>query len=147
MNDIKFNLKGNDLQCIDLFDNGNFYHIKKWEITKSHFKKVNSGYYIPYHKNSFNVFNTNYETRGIYAIKPNNDDESDEGDKDDDKSDEGDKDDKKSGKKNFPTLYIVLISIGGIIIIAIAIFLIIRYVRKNKRIDITNVNEKLMSEY
>ena len=148
MNDIKFNLKGNDLQCIDLFDNGNFYHIKKWEITKSHFKKVNSGYYIPYHKNSFNEFNTNYETRGIYVIKPNNDDdESDEGDKDDDKSDEGDKDDKKSGKKNFPTLYIVLISIGGIIIIAIAIFLIIRYVRKNKRIDITNVNEKLMSEY
>ena len=145
MNDIKFNLKGNDLQCIDLFDNGNFYHIKKWEITKSHFKKVNSGYYIPYHKNSFNEFNTNYETRGIYAIKPNNDDdESDEGDKDDKKSDEPNQ---KSDKKNFPTLYIVLISIGGIIIIAIAIFLIIRYVRKNKRIDITNVNEKLMSEY
>ncbi len=137
MNDIKFNLKGNDLQCIDLFDNGNFYHIKKWEITKSHFKKVNSGYYIPYHKNSFNEFNTNYETRGIYVIKPNNDD---------DESDEGDKDDKKSDKKNFPTLYIVLISIGGIIIIAIAIFLIIRYVRKNKRIDLTNINEKLMSE-
>ena len=145
MNDIKFNLKGNDLQCIDLFDNGNFYHIKKWEITKSHFKKVNSGYYIPYHKNSFNEFNTNYETRGIYVIKPNNDDdESDEGDKDDKKSDEPNQ---KSDKKNFPTLYIVLISIGGIIIIAIAIFLIIRYVRKNKRIDITNVNEKLMSDY
>ena len=141
MNDIKFNLKGNDLQCIDLFDNGNFYHIKKCEITKSHFKKVNSGYYIPYHKNSFNEFNTNYETRGIYVIKPNNDES------DDDKSDEGDKDDKKSDKKNFPTLYIVLISIGGIIIIAIAIFLIIRYVRKNKRTDLTNINEKLMSEY
>ena len=141
MNNIKFNLKGNDLQCIDLFDNGNFYHIKKCEITKSHFKKVNSGYYIPYHKNSFNEFNTNYETRGIYVIKPNNDES------DDDKSDEGDKDDKKSDKKNFPTLYIVLISIGGIIIIAIAIFLIIRYVRKNKRTDLTNINEKLMSEY
>ena len=145
MNNIKFNLKGNDLQCIDLFDNGNFYHIKKCEITKSHFKKVNSGYYIPYHKNSFNEFNTNYETRRIYVIKPNNDDdESDEGDKDDKKSDEPNQ---KSDKKNFPTLYIVLISIGGIIIIAIAIFLIIRYVRKNKRIDLTNVNEKLMSEY
>ena len=145
MNNIKFNLKGNDLQCIDLFDNGNFYHIKKCEITKSHFKKVNSGYYIPYHKNSFNEFNTNYETRGIYVIKPNNDDdESDEGDKDDKKSDEPNQ---KSDKKNFPTLYIVLISIGGIIIIAIAIFLIIRYVRKNKRTDLTNINEKLMSEY
>ena len=145
MNNIKFNLKGNDLQCIDLFDNGNFYHIKKCEITKSHFKKVNSGYYIPYHKNSFNEFNTNYETPGIYVIKPNNDDdESDEGDKDDKKSDEPNQ---KSDKKNFPTLYIVLISIGGIIIIAIAIFLIIRYVRKNKRTDLTNINEKLMSEY
>ena len=99
MNNIKFNLKGNDLQCIDLFDNGNFYHIKKCEITKSHFKKVNSGYYIPYHKNSFNEFNTNYETRGIYVIKPNNDDdESDEGDKDDKKSDEPNQ---KSDKKNF----------------------------------------------
>ena len=143
MNNIKFNLKGNDLICKDLFGADSFYNIKKCEITKSHFKEVNSGYYFPYHKNSFNEFNTNYETRGIYVIKPNNDDKSDDVESDDKKSDEPNQ---KSEKKNFPTLYIILISIGGIIIIAIAIFLIIRYVRKKKRIDLTNVNEKLMSE-
>ena len=141
MNNIKFNLKGNDLQCIDLFGNENFYNIKKCEITKSHFKGLNSGYYIPYHKNSFNEFNTNYETHGIYVIKPNNDDD---GEDDDKKSDDPNQ---KSENKNFPILYIILISIGGIIIIAIGIFLIIRYVRKKKQIDLTNENEKLMSEY